>query len=225
MTTSTYLQIRKRTQYLRGESDTAGETVINDHIQSAIRDILNTFPFSWNLATDDLTLSSGVASLPADFNPIWGLYDARIVGDSTSDDNIFTPLNIKDRDSYDSASYTYWLTYDTTTNRYIFNTKTQSGTVTIFYYFYPDDLSLDADVCIIPDWEAVAYLAASKMWVGDERNIPLKQDYQAEARGRVQALYNNDLMFGPVDRQLSIVSLNSEIDGGGYQSDLKIARP
>jgi hypothetical protein len=223
-TQSTYLQLRKRAQYLRGESDTDGETITNDHIQAAVRDILNTYPFSWNVATADLTLSSGTASLPADYNPKWGLLDARITGSSTADDDIFSLVSIKDRDAYDSSSYPCWITYNATTNRFIFNTNVQSGTVTIYYHFLPDDLADDATICIIPDWEAVAYLTAAKTWVGDERNLALKQDFEQEAKGRVQSMYQADLAFGPADRELNIVGINPQINGGTYQSDFKIAR-
>lgn len=222
-TQATYLQIRKRTQYLRGETDTAGDTVINDHIQAAVRDILNTYPFSWNITATNLTLSSGTADFPADYNPKWDI-DARISNSSVADDNIFNQITIRDRDAFDTSSYAFWRTYNTSTSRHAFNTKIQSGTVTLYYHFWPTDLSADADVCIIPDWEAVAYLAAAKMFVGDERNVQLKADYEQEASSRIQALYQADMTFGPMDKVMSPVSFNPELTGGSYYSDLKIAR-
>ena len=209
----TYEEIRKRTAYLRGETsyDTSStNTIINDHINAAVREILKRYPFSWNLkkGSSDLTLSSGTANLSADFNPKWGLKDARIVNSNQNDDSVFTQIPVEDRDLYDSGDYVYWLTYDTTNKVHVFNSLTQSGSVEHYYNFFHDDMSADEDVCIIPDGEAVAYLAASKMWVGDERNVGLSQLYEQEANARVQALIEADAMFGPVHRQGSVVGHN-----------------
>ncbi len=184
--------------YLIGETDVTAVTVVQkSHINAFVKDITNAFPFSWNVATDDLTLSSGTANLSADYNPNWHLEDARIVGGSSNDDNVFTEIDIKDRDAYGSTNYVYWITWDATNEVYVFNTPVQTGTVTIYYQFEPVDLSLDADVCIVPDGEAVAYGAAAKNWIGDERNVVLKQEYEREAANRIQRMYATDLNFGP----------------------------
>ena len=205
-----YQTIRKRTAYLRGETDyttSTANTVINDHINYEIKEICNQFPFSWNLTSADLTLSSGVATMPTDYNPKWRIYDARIVGSNKMDDTKFSEIPIENRDDYQNTSV-YWMTYDTTAETYIFNTPTQSGTVTIYYYFIPADLSADADVCLVPDGEAVAYGAASKMYIGDERNIELKKDYGMEAQRRIQALWSGDNMFAPTYLERSVAGDN-----------------
>ena len=208
---------------MRGESDVAGDVTINSHIAAAITDILNTYPFTWDLATANLTLAGGTANMPADFNPKWGLPDARIAGSSVGSDQVFTPVPIKDRNSYASTSYPCWLTYDVTNKVYVFNTNVQTGTVTIFYQFFPATLSADNDVLLIPDGEAVAYLAASKMFIGDERNVELKTQYEMESNQRVKSLYQADLMFGAPDKELNIVGSNPQLNQGGYQTDFRTA--
>lgn len=221
----TFLQIYTRMLYLIGETDTGEVTDVHkSHINAFVQDITNAFPFSWDLATADLTLSSGTADLPSDFNPNWHLSDARITGSSSNDDYIFTEIDPKNRDSFDSDSHVCWVTYDTSTSNYIFNTLTQTGTVTIYYYFKPATMTSDSDVCVVPDGEAVAYGAAAKNWVGDERNEGLQKNYEQEASSRVQRMYNSDVSFGPMVTRSSIVSLNPQLTNQSV-SDLQIEKP
>ena len=206
----TYEEIRQRTAYLRGETNynLDSDEVIENHINASVKDICNSFSFSWNLTTTDITLSSGTANLPSDYNSKWGLYDAR------EGENIFEQIDIKDRDKFGSADYKYYITYDATNKVYVFNSPgVQSGTVTIYYYFVPEVMDEDTDQCIVPDGEAVAYLAASKMWIGDERNQALKQDYEKEAGARITAMYRDDLNSGPDITQGNIIDYNSNLSG------------
>lgn len=216
---ATYVTIKKRTAYLMGESDytTTGtdKTIRENHILHSIQDIINAFPFSWNLATEDLTLSSGTSNLASDYNPKWHLADARIENSGSGDDDVFTEVSVADRDNYDTdaGAYVYWITYDAANEVYVFNSNKSSGTVTVYYYFFPADLSADDDVCVIPDAEAVAYLAAAKMWLGDERNIKLQQNFEAEAARRIQQMYSTDQSFGPTYKQGTPVDYNSDLRG------------
>lgn len=211
----TLQEVRQRTAYLRGETDyTTTNAVIDSHINWTIKDIVLAYPFSWDLTTTTISLAGGTATLPADFIAKWGLMDARIVGSSTNDDYVFTAIDPRDRDSNDATSYIYWITYNTATSRYIFNSKTLTGTVTIYYYFYPADLSATSDTCIVPDTEAVAFLAAAKNWVGDERNTSLQENYEKRGASRVQDLWKADLQFGAEQPQGSVVDYNSQLMGG-----------
>jgi len=211
----TFENICKRTQYLRGESDysTAGTdlTIVKDHINYTVQDILNIWPFTWDLTTANLTLAAGVATMPLNYNPKWHIKDARIVASDDSDDTIFSEIRIEDRDEFTADEYRYWITYDTATETYIFNSKTLTGTVTIYYNFIPTDMSATTDVCVVPDGEAVAYIAAAKMWVGDERNEKLKDDYEAEGLKRIQTLKEADFNFTPVLRTGSPTDLEYEL--------------
>ena len=190
----TWLKIKSRVAALMGESSTTSD--LQSHLNAAVQDICNSYNFSWDVKTTTGTLTAGVFNLATDFNPQWGLLDARIVASSDNDDNIFKQIDISDRDSYSSGDYVYWITYDTSNKVHVFNSLTQTGTVTYYYQFSPADMSADADVCVVPDGEAVAYLGASKMWIGDERNAQLKEDYEQEAAGRIRAMYIHDLAFG-----------------------------
>jgi len=208
---ATFLQTQTRFLALVDESTIS--TTHKSHINYAIKDILNAYPFSWDLTTTGLTLSSGTANLPSTYNPKWRIYDARLVASSTSDDSIFTEIDPIDRDSYSSTDYVYWITYSAGT--YVFNTPVQSGTVTIYYYTIPTDLSGDSDVCIVPDAECVAFLAASKHFIGEDQDDKLKEMYEKEADKKIKSMYAQDLNFGPQIYQQSIVSDNSSISNGG----------
>lgn len=214
---ATYLQIRRRTAYLRGETDYgtgSTNTVINDHVNATVQDTVNLYPYSFTITTASLTLSAGTASLPTDYNPKWHLKDARITATGQADDRQFVEIDIVDRDLYADADNVYWITYDNTLKRYIFNTKALTGTVVIFYNFIPADMTADADVCVIPDAELTAYGAASKMWIGDERNTELAGGYEKEYRARAQALYQSDEAFGPQEPQGSVVKMNPRLRRG-----------
>ena len=210
----TLSDLRQRTAYLRGETDyTTVDATIDSHINWSIKDIILAFPFSCDITTTTGTLSSGTFQIAADFISKWHLHDARITGTSTGDDNIFREINISERDNYSSTDYVYWITYDTTNKRYIFNTHAQTGTVTYYYYFFPVVLSATSDTTIVSDAEAIAYLAASKYWIGGERDQVLAVDYRREAASRIQALWNADMHFGADAWQGTIIDDNPNLRG------------
>lgn len=209
---ATFSDIQDRYLILKSDAGGAIDDTGKSHINWAIKDILNAFPFSWNIKKTDLTLSSGTASLPSDYNPTWHIDDARIVNSSTNDDNIFREASLGETD-LSTDNYIYWITYDTSSNRYIFNSNQTSGTVQIYYHFVPSELSNDGDTCVVPDGEAVAYLAASKNWIGDERNTGLQAIYAKEAGARIQNLYTNDIKYGDIPEQGSVIDYNSQLRG------------
>jgi len=172
----------------------------------AVQDIVRIHPYSWNIKTSTAgSLSTGSFALSADYLPQWHLEDARIVTSSSSDDDyIFTEISVKDRDQYTTSDYVYWLTYNTSTSVYNFNSLTQSGTVPYYYHFRPADMSSDSDECIVPDGEAVAYLAASKINALDPATKANSDKYLEEAMRRIENMYVSDLKFG--------INLKSSLD-------------
>jgi hypothetical protein len=203
-----YLQLRTRVGNLRGETDfstSAANAAIDSHINASVVDICNMYPFSWNQNTTPITLTAGLAELPNDYNSNLRIYDARILGSGPQSDTIFYEIDISQRNSFYTNNY-YWITGSMTNAD--FNSLTQTGTVTIVYYQVPTDMVNDADVCIVPDGEAVAYLAASKMYIGDERNKQLKDDYEQEAMRRISSMYQADMNFGANLQLGSLVDIN-----------------
>lgn len=207
----TFLQIQ--TRFLALVDESAITATHKSHINYAIKDIINAFPFSWDITTASLTLAAGTSNLPSTYNPKWRIYDARITASSTSDDNIFTEIDPKDRDSYGSSSHVYWITNNAGT--FVFNTPVQTGTVTIYYYTLPTDLSGDSDVCVVPDAEAVALMAASKHFLGEDQDDKLRIMYKEEAGSRIKEMYSQDLNFGPKVYESSIIASNSSLNQRG----------
>lgn len=219
MSQLTYTNLQQRAADIMGES--SASTTLKSHINAAIQDIMLVHPWSWALKKDTSTvvLSSGADNLPSDYNAKWGLADARIVNSSTGDDNVFTRIPITDVDNYGSDDYVYWITWTAASSVHTFNSLTQSGTVQIYYYHIPSDLSAGADVCIVPDSEAVAYLAAAKMYLGDERNQGLYQLFSQEAATRIR-----NLLMADAAQEVDGMPLNSiiELNSGmlGLRSDV-----
>ena len=202
----TYLQLQTRAATLMGESSANAD--LKSHLLAAVQDIVLIRPWSWTLTKgSDLTLSSGAANLASNFNPKWGVVDARIVNSGSGNDNKFTRILIEDRDTYTTDDYVYWLTWDVSNAVWVFNTLTQTGTVENYYHLFPADASADGDIIIIPDGEAVAYLGASKMWVGDERDTKLQQLYNGEAGSRI-----NNLVQADAANEADFISQGSVID-------------
>ena len=53
------------------------------------------------------------------------------------------------------------------------------------------------DICVVIDPELVAYGAAAKNWISDERNTQLQQLYEQKYEQGIKALFIADLMNGP----------------------------
>lgn len=197
----TFADIQARYQILKGDdSSLVADTTGKSHINAAKDDIVSAFPFSWTQATTTLTLSAGVATLPAAYNPGFQLEDARI------DTTVLIPIPIGERDN--GNDNVYWITYNSATDTYIFNSNTLTGSVVVYYHVDLTDMSSDTDKCRIPDSEAVAYLAAAKNWIGSERDKDLQADYAKEAENRIKVMINQDVEFGATYTEGSILDYN-----------------
>lgn len=220
MAAYTFTNICQRYQDLVGDPDGTINDFGKRNINYAIQDIINRYQFSWNKKPGTVTLTAGAGSLPTDLNPRWGLADARIVNSSDGDDNIFTEIPYWNKDKFNSDSYVYWILPDSTdpdTNT--FNSKTLTGSVTVGYFWKPADLSAGTDKCIIPDIEAVALLAASKNWIGSERDQGLEEIYRKRAEDLINAMYFRDLQSHEPIYISSVVSLNADLAGGVNDTD------
>lgn len=204
--------LRQRTNYLIGDTSSTTQGIIDSHINQAIADICNAYPFSWNIKQATGVIAGSAPyyafNLATDYNPIFHLFDARIITTQVGGDSIFEEIVSQDRDNWPTGTYKWYPLYDTTNNVYTFNTPETSGTVTYQYNFSPATLSGVSDVCIVPDAEAVCYLAASKNWITDERNQGLSQTYKQEASTRIESLWQKDNSFGAVPLEGSIVDYN-----------------
>lgn len=177
------------------------DAVRDNMINYAQGDVYDRYPFSWLLKTTTITLASGVASLPADYNPKFMLKDARIVNASTGDDDIFQQIMPEERDDFGTDSedrLICWITYKSSDGTYSFNSNQTTGTVTIYYYNKPGDLTADADYLVCPDPMAVAYKAAAMLWIAKERDETNHDRFDKIAENKISALIGNDKLANPV---------------------------
>lgn len=194
----TYLQIKNRVANRSGRTDGGTANTIRDNaINNVIRDtIANAHPFSWlRRSTTVATDASGQGDLPANFNPNHKLQPGfvYISASGVGNDTPLTEVPRENFDLYNSAqNYKFYIDYNTSTNRYRLNTSEPSTTVTVVYYHIPTDLSSDSDTCVVPDPDAVVYLASAYYWLAKERDEQNHDRDQALGQQALTRMITND---------------------------------
>lgn len=199
---TTFLQLKNATANQLGKSDGGTPNVIRDnHINDVIRnEIFDAYPFSWSRKTNPaISLSSmGQSDLPADYNPNHKLYDLRKVFTGSGGDTLFTEVTAELFDKYGPGTFRYFIDYNTSTDLYRLNTTEASITAQIIYYFKPAILTLDADICVVPDQDLVAFLSAARYWLSSERDETNHDRFKALGNQRLQQLILNDKKSNPL---------------------------
>ena len=214
----TYLAEKNAVANLLGKTDGATANTIRDNAINEVRqfDIANAFPFSWLERSTSLTTSSaGAVDLPAAFNVTHKPKDVRKVTSGSDNDNIFTQVNKEIFDEYGAGDYVYYIDFNTSTNKWRFNTKELSTTFTIIYYSIPTTLTANTDVDSIPDLVTIKYLAAARYWL-TERNYGNYDRFNDMGLQRLQLLINKDKKANP--QRLSR-SVNNAVNMGWNSSD------
>lgn len=197
---STFLQLKNQTANALGKDDGGTANTIRDnHINDVIRnEIADAYPFSWLRKTNSaISLnSSGQADLPSDYNPNHKLLLRKVYA-GAGGDQVFTAVDAEYFDNFFAGSYRYFIDYNTSTDLYRLNTTETSVTVEIIYYHKPAIMTDDTDICVVPDADLVAYLAAARYWLsylGDETN---HDRFKALGNQRLQQLVLNDKKSNP----------------------------
>jgi len=190
---STYGILKRKTANRLGRTDNATTNTIRDNcIIDAATQIYNESKWSWTLKTDTLTVTAGVASLPTDYNPQFGLDYAVYEVTNTANDKPYLRVDPRDIDLYSTSDRVYYIDYDDTTDRYIFHSNQTTDTAKIYYHYLPAELSVDDDVCIIPDDMAVVYLAAAMWWLAKERDETNYDRFYIKYMARLDSMKSND---------------------------------
>jgi len=188
----TYATLQRKVANYLGKTNNATAVTLRDNaINDAINQACHENRWSWLLTTTSTALSSGIFGLPADYNPQMGLETAYIAVAGTDNDHIMGRVSVKDLDSYSTSDYVYWLTYNTSTDRYQFNSNQTSGTVVFYYFRVPTELS-GSQVCAIPDPQAVVYLAVAKYWLASERDEDNYDRFYQKYLERLDKMKSND---------------------------------
>lgn len=134
-----------------------------------------------------LTTSGGTIQLPDDF-----MYTTEVVD---AGGNAWT---IIPKEQSDMAGYfTYWITGNQDT-RFSLNTTTGADqTFTVYYAYRPEDMSADADECVIPDPEAVVARAYGMLRKAETDPLGDMQDSMNECERRLdEIIYQRNLNEG-----------------------------
>ena len=200
---STYAILKHKTANRVGKTDNATANTIRDNcIVDAVTQICTDNRFSWTLAKDTLSVVAGAANLPTDYNPSFGLVFAVHQVTGTANDREYTRVDIRDIDNYSSSDYVYYITYDTSSGVYVFNSNQTTDTVVIYYHFLPTELSSDSDVSIVPDDMAVVYLAVALWWLAKERDESNYDRFYKEYEKRLAKMVLQDAAYNTTRTQL-----------------------
>jgi hypothetical protein len=196
---ATFLQLKNATANQLGKSDGGTANTIRDnHINDVVRnEIADAYPFSWARVSTTLSIdTAGQSDLPADYNPSHKMYDARVVTSGYGNDTIYYEVQREVFDSIGATNY-FFIDYNTSTNRYRVNARATSVTLTIVYYAKPTAMTADTDVCIVPDQDVIAFLAAARYWLSSERDETNHDRFQALGNQKLQQLITNDKKANP----------------------------
>lgn len=192
------LDVKNYVARQRNNSDGATPDATRDGlINEAFKEVYNARRWTWLEKKATLTITSGEANLPADFNKlydpikIWS-YDAQ---DTTSKID-FKQVSIDDLNSYTSDGNIFAL--DTENGKLLF--KTLETTVFMLYTSeftdYAMDGSNDSDTLLIPNYDAVKYLALSMYWMSQERATGKQQLYFDNYQRALNDLKKQDRVVG-----------------------------
>jgi hypothetical protein len=188
---STYAILKRKLANQLGRTDNATANTIRDNsLNDAYNQICNDNKFSWLIKKTTITVASGVANLPSDYNPQYGLF-AAYSQTGTANDKSYERVDVRELDNFSSSDRVYYISYNSTTNYYVFNGNNDE-TVTIYYYYIPAELSADADVCVVPDDSAVVYLATAKWWLAKERDEANYDRFYGKYAERLLKMMSND---------------------------------
>jgi len=209
---STYEDEKKLTSMLMGRvqyGDT-GNDLRNELILSARREIFDRYNFSWLLKPTTLTLSSNLASLPSDYNPIHLLRDVRVVNTSSNDDYVYQQVRPEDIDSFatgSSSDFTFYIEREPTSGCYQMITNQLDTTVSIKYYHKPTDMTANTDIETIPNYEAVSYKAAAKLWLAKERDETNHDRFDAIGERKIMEMIVHDRIANPMPKINTITNV------------------
>ena len=196
-----------------------GNELRNELILSSRREIFDRYNFSWLLKPTTLTLSSNLASLPSDYNPIHLLRDVRVVNASSNDDYVYQQVRPEDRDSFttgSSSDFTFYIEREPTSGCYQMIANQLDTTVDIKYYHQPTDLSADTDIETIPNYEAVSYKAAAKLWLAKERDETNHDRFDAIGERKIQEMIVRDRIANPMPK----INTITDVYNLGYNDNL-----
>lgn len=197
---ATYLQLKNLVANVSGRTNGGTPIPLRDNAINYVYqyEITNAYPFSWTKRTVQLTTdSNGEVDLPANYNPVHKIPDIRHTEPEKYDDVIFREVNEELFDSMYQGQAAYYISYNTSTDRYRLVTTEPDYAINVTYHFVPPELVGDGDICIVPDPDVVGYLAAARYWLASERDEANHDRFKALGQQRLGLLIQRDKKSNP----------------------------
>lgn len=177
-----------------GESDnTSVDQTGEDMIEDAFIEISSRHPFLCNYKTSDITLASGEAGLPSDFDPAHFMDELiKVYSHNGTEKTEYTRVSIDDLPSHGKDEYVY--TIDLENSKLLSN---QSGAVKFGYFSIPTLTNGTS----FPVPKAITELAAGDYW----QNIEEEPDQADKKYGRAESLYNRAVAIDNRNRKSTYI--------------------
>lgn len=161
--------------YLLGENSVPTSSVVDSRkrfIQHTLEEIYRAYPWTFAQGTATLTFSSGLATMPADFDSQHKVYSYFTDG---SDQTVVTEINVGDQDMWQTGDYKFWIEpLDETT--YLLKTKDTNYTDLVIKY-QKEVPTINASVyTAFPDANTVALGARRYVKLGQNPDADISQD-------------------------------------------------
>lgn len=191
---ATLLMVKNYVARQRNNSDGATPDATRDGlINEAFKEVYSSRRWSWLKKKATLTVSSNEATLPVDFNK---LYEPIEIWAESNGKIEFTQVELSDLANFDTDSNVYAL--DTENSKIVFKTLLTSVYMNYTSEFtdYALDGSDDSDTLLIPNYDAVKYLALSMYWMSQERATGKQQLYFDNYQRALNDLRKKDRVIG-----------------------------
>lgn len=196
---NTYLQLKNATANVLGNTDGGTPDTVRDNAINDVRqnEIANAYPFSWTEKVDaTIAISSGSASLPADYNINHSPKDVRYLTGVRGGDLVYMQVPKELYNNYGPQDNVYYIDWNSSANRWRINAPSDR-TLQVTYYAIPPLLTDDSDVDHIPDRDCVAFLSAARFFLatdGDETN---HDRFRVLGNNRLEQMILNDKRARP----------------------------
>jgi len=182
---TTYNDLKLSLAYRYGETavPSSGDSNRNFWLNKAVQYMADKLGLK---KSTSITVSSGEGTLPDDFKIPLLVID--------SNDVVYKHINPQDNIIYDSNDVVYWITGNHK-DGYTLNTNSDD-TFTVWYQFFPDDMSSASDICIIPDGEAVVAYAYGMLRKSETDPLGDATSALSEAESRLAKMLYNEKARG-----------------------------
>jgi len=210
---ATILDIKKFVASQTGKTDwSVADSKRDTIINQARREYYSTKKWKFLKKTATLTLSSGEASFPTDYNPNFDI--GQIYSYSGTTKTLYSQVELEDLSQYEDDSTSYFVFAIDFENSKI-KSNQQSATPSLTYHHLPSDKAIDSsddtDVEPTTDITAICLLATAMWWLAKERDEDNYNRFYVRYQEALKKAIQRDNINGP---EMSLSQYLSNYDLG-----------